>query len=416
MSIRQIDNRLIDKLDSIYTLVEESGVESFINTEDSLQAFGSYNIFKEEYISIERISDTTLYELIEYTKRAVEGEVFDFRVISASFEYGGNYYLIEIGLSLTSINVFQKHLKSFAFYFLIVLLTLTIILDLSITQYLLKPFGQIIERLKNSNHPKNFDYTPVHTSTSDFKYLEENIHGLMKKIENVFNDERDYISNISHELLTPISIIRSKLENFVNNTSLSDDELVKIYESRVTLGRLTKLVRTLLLLSRIDNDEYLLIEKVNLYELLERIAIDFQEHFEQKNIEFELLSQIKDIEMFGNKDLLHILFFNLINNAIKYTPEGGQIILKQYIENKMLIVELIDNGIGISKENLPYIFSRFKKFQGGDNNFGLGLALVKKIIDYHQFSIEVDSEIQRGTRFLLNFGINSQVSKNKASN
>ena len=101
---------------------------------------------------------------------------------------------------------------------------------------------------------------------------------------------------------------------------------------------------------------------------------------------------------------VHILFFNLVNNAMKYTPEGGQIVLKQHIENKMLIVEIIDNGIGISSENLPFIFSRFKKFQQGEHNFGLGLALVEKIIDYHQFSIEVDSMIKRGTRFIVNFG------------
>lgn len=403
MSIRQIDNQLIDKLDSIYSLVEESGVEAFIDSEAGLQAFASYNIFKEEYISIEKISDTILYELIEYTKRSVEDEIFDFRVISATFEYGGNYYLIEIGQSLTSINDFQKHLKRFAFYFLIVLLTLTILLELSIIQYLLKPFGHIIERLKTSSHPKSFNYTPVQTSTSDFKYLEENIHGLMKKIENVFNDERDYISNISHELLTPISIIKTKLENFVNNTALSDDELTKIFESKVTLGRLTKLVRTLLLLSRIDNEEYLIIEKVNLYELLERIGNDFEEYFELKKIEFELLSQSKDIEIFGNEELLHILFYNLVSNAIKYTPEGGKIILKQHLENKLPIVEVIDNGIGISKENLPYIFSRFKKFQDTENSFGLGLALVKKITDYHKFNLEVESEVQRGTRFIIHF-------------
>jgi signal transduction histidine kinase len=401
MSIRDLDQQLIDNLDKTYALVEQYGIEEFIKQGGEQQAYGSYNIFKEEYISIEKVSDTTLFEAIDYSKRSIEGETFEYRVISATFESGGSFYLIEIGKSINTITAFQKQVKKFTFYFLLVLLGITILFELAITQFLLRPFGKIIQRLKVSDHPKNFDYTPVNTSTADFKELEENIHGLMRKIESAFNEERDYISNISHELLTPISIIRTKLDNFVNTTQLTDDEMIKIIESKVTLGRLTKMVRTLLLLSRIDNEEYLLADRVNLNELLAGLGTDFQEHFEQKNQTFELILPDQPVEVKGNRELLHILFFNLANNAIKYTPDGGLINIHLHMEENVPLVEIVDNGIGIEEENLPFIFTRFKKFQESGNNFGLGLALVKKIIDYQNFSIEVFSKHGEGTRFLI---------------
>ena len=401
VSIKDLDNQLIENLDKTYSLVEQYGIEEFIKQGGDQQAFGSYNIFKEEYISIEKVTDTTLYEEIDYSRRTIEGETFDYRVISATIESQGSYYLIEIGKSINSILAFQRLIRKFTFYFLLVLMAVTILFELAITQYLLRPFGKIIERLKSSNHPKNFNYTPVKTSTADFKDLEENIHGLMRKIESAFNEERDYISNISHELLTPISIIKTKLDNFLNTTELTDEETEKIIESKVTLGRLTKMVRTLLLLSRIDNEEYLLADRVNLNELLAGLGTDFQEHFEQKNQEFELKLPDQQVEIQGNRELLHILFFNLANNAIKYTPDGGRISVHLNLEKDIPVVVIQDNGIGIEEKNLPFIFTRFKKFQESGNNFGLGLALVKKICDYQHFSIEVYSKPMEGTLFVI---------------
>jgi signal transduction histidine kinase len=401
VSIKEIDSQLISKLDTLYSLIENYGVDQFINDGAGSQAYGSYNILKEEYISIERIDTTDLYESIDYSKRNIEGEVMDYRVISATFETQGNYYLIEIGKSITSILNFQDHIRKFTLFFLIALLGITFLIDLLVTQYLLRPFGRIIEKLKRSDHPKNFDYTPVPTNTTDFRYLEENIHSLMHKIERAFNDEREYISNISHELLTPISIIRTKLDNFVNSTSLTDEEMVKIIESKVTLGRLTRLVRTLLLMSRIENEEYLLNEEVDINELLQEIGADFKEHFEQKELDFRLEASGVPVKVRGNRELLHILFFNLVNNAIKYTSQGGRITVTQTQRNEISVVEVADNGIGIAEENLPYIFSRFKKFQESENNFGLGLALVKKIADYHHYRIEAYSKPGQGTRFVI---------------
>lgn len=403
VSINDTDNKLIDKLDQIYEILEYNGIEDFIDIENDILGYGSYNILKEEYVSIEVSTDTLLYEYIETTQRIIDDEILNYRVISATFEYDKVTYLVEIGHSISSIINFEKELRKFAFYLLILLLTFTIILDLSIVQILLRPFEQIIQKLKTNHHPSSFDYSKVKTSTSDFKYLEDSIHQLMKKIETAFNEEREYIGNISHEILTPISIIRSKLDNFSENTKLIHEDTLKIYEAKITLGRLTKLVRSLLLLSRLENNEYLVNEDLNINQHIKLVLEEINERFEVKDIRVKTDLKVSDYILKGNAELMHILFFNLLNNAAKYTNENGNIFIKSHIQNDQFCISVTDDGVGISEDHLPNIFSRFKKFQNRNNSFGLGLALVKKICDIHQIFIEVESEPNKGSTFKLLF-------------
>lgn len=403
ISIRETDDQLILKLDQVYDLIETNGIEVFIDDENTSQGFGSYNILKEEYISIEEISDTLLYEYIDYQARKIDNEIYDYRVISATFGIEDQVYLLEIGKSINTVISFEKKLKSFAFYLLLILLTISIFIDLSITQILLKPFEKIIEKLKSTQHPKQFDHSLIQTNTSDFNYLQSSIAELMYQIESAFEAEREFIGNVSHELLTPISIIRSKLDNFTANTKLHEEELRKIFEAKQTLSRLTKMVRSLLLLSRIENQEYLKNESIVLSQLLSDILSEFQDRVDikQQNISFQ--NTAKDISIKGNAELLRILLSNLISNAIKYTSEKGSISLTLEKQTDQLVLTIEDNGYGISKTELPHIFDRFKKFSKQKESFGLGLALVKQIANYHDIQIQVNSSPESGTHFQLHF-------------
>lgn len=402
ISIKDTDNKLYDKLDQIYSLIEEEGIEQFSDTEAEFQAFGSYNILKEEFVSIELTSDTSLYESIGNVIRIIEEEEIDYRVISASLQYGENYYLIEIGKSISVILNFEKKLQSITLYFLLILFSISIIIDLILTQILLQPFGKIIQKLKSITHPSSFEYSKVSTSTDDFIYLEESIHSLMHKIEDAFNSEREFIGNISHELLTPISIIRTKLDNFTSNANLPDEEVTRIFEVKTSLVRLTKMVRSLLLLSRLENEEYIISEKVDLHDLLNNVTNEIKDRIDIKGLELDSKLTADSHTINGNKELLHILFFNLLNNAVKYTPSGKIIIQSFYIDSTFNI-EISDTGKGIANEHLPHIFSRFRKFQDGESNFGLGLALAKKICDYHHINIDVESKVGSGSKFILGF-------------
>jgi two-component system sensor histidine kinase ArlS len=106
-----------------------------------------------------------------------------------------------------------------------------------------------------------------------------------------------------------------------------------------------------------------------------------------------------------NKFLLFNLFFNLINNAIKYNKEAGSIKITGRLQDDTFVVEITDTGIGIAEEQLPHIFNRFKKFRQslGQESFGLGLPIVKSIADFHQVHIRVTSKLNTGSTFILAF-------------
>ncbi|OFX89399.1 MAG: hypothetical protein A2W99_13740 [Bacteroidetes bacterium GWF2_33_16] len=402
ITIRDTDDLLIRKLDQVIELVDSLGIDEYINMDAEIKAFGSYNILKEEFIAIEQLDKDTSIDVIEYSQRIIDNELVEYRVLSYSIVKNGNSYLIEIGRSITTINRFEQNLKRFAFLFLLLIILITFIADVSFIQYLLNPFEQIVKKLKNTNHPSSFDYTTVNTKTHDFAYLDETIQGLMHKIEDAFNNEREYISNVSHELLTPISIIQSKLDNILSDKTIPDTDLLKIMDSKHTLGRLTKMVRTLLMMSRIENEEYLLTEKVNLNTIVNNVAEEIEDKIEAKELELKISLNNSIQAINGNENLLFILIYNLINNAIRYTQKG-YIKIETALVNQRVVLIVSDTGIGILPENLPHIFSRFRNFSNQKDSFGLGLALAKKICDYHKIEIEVTSKIDQGTAFTLTF-------------
>ncbi len=405
ISINDTDQNLEKKLDKILFLVDSLGIENFIDQDAEFQSFGSYNILKDEYISIENLDHDTLINQISFTQRIIEEDIVDYRVLSYSYKFNNEFYLIEIGKSISTIILFQKQLQRFAIVFMLIILIITIIIEFSIIQYYLRPFDLIIEKLKTTSHPSKFNYASINANTLDFNYLEVTIHNLMKKIEESFNNEREYISNVSHELLTPVSIIKSKLDNIIMEGNLSEEDMLKVYESKQTLGRLTKMIRTLLTLSRIENEEYLRKDEVELVGILKNVANELEELIEAKNLEFiKSFSEI-EIKLKGNEELLFNMLYNLINNAIKYTQSGFIKIESKKTTNQQIIL-ISDSGAGIEPEHLPFIFTRFRKFKTGKDNFGLGLALAKKICDYHNIEIAVSSTPRKGTTFELRINHN----------
>jgi len=402
ITIRDTDDILINKLDQVIELIDSLGINTYIDMDAELKAFGSYNILKEEFISIEQINNNESVDVIEYSQRIIEEELVDYRVLSYSIKENGNNYLIEIGKSIYTIYRFEQNLKRLAFLFLILIITLTFLFDLSFIRYLLYPFNKIVEKLKSTNHPNSFNYKPIRTNTTDFIYLDESIHSLMHKIEAAFNDEREYISNVSHELLTPVSIIQSKLDNILNEGDLSEKDMIKIFESKKTLRRLTNLVRTLLMMSRIENEEYILTNEVNINDVLKNVIDEIEDKIIAKKLELKMNLSANNFVLKGNDNLLFTLFYNFINNAIRYTDKG-YIRIETYKENQKFSVKIIDSGIGINKEKIPLIFSRFKNSNETKDSYGLGLALSKKICDYHKIRVDIESEENNGSVFTLKF-------------
>jgi signal transduction histidine kinase len=224
-------------------------------------------------------------------------------------------------------------------------------------------------------------------------------------IESTFQKEREFISNASHELMTPVSILQSKIENMFEREDLSDDLKNRLLEMQRILNRLKTITKTLLLISQIENEQFLKEDKISLAALLQEVYDEISIRLQDKNIDYEVVVPESWNLNHVNKFLLFNLFFNLINNAIKYNHENGEIKIVGARQNNNFVVSIIDTGIGISAADLPYIFNRFKKMRQSlqHDSFGLGLPIVQSIAAFHQIKIEVKSEKNKGSTFMLIF-------------
>ncbi len=400
------DSRLRKQRDKVMQIVKSSGIKTYIQNG---QSYGSYNaLLKEEYVSIDEDDADDHEDTIKNERRLIEGDTILYRILSYTFKAGEKNYLLEIGKSTDAVNATASPLQSIAFEVLLGMIFLTIVADQIYSSYALRPLGEIIStKLVGRRFPDPRPYKKVHTSTSDFKYLDESIFRMIKTIEHAFQKEREFISNASHELMTPISILQSKIENMFEEEAIADDVKIRLIEMQKILNRLKSITKTLLLISQIENEQFLKTDRVVFAELLQEIYDEISIRLQEKNISFEINVPVNIVLTDVSKFLLYNLFFNLINNAIKYNKEGGFIKIAGLMENGALTVSVIDSGIGISAEQLPHIFNRFKKFKQSlqQDSFGLGLPIVKSIADFHHIKIEVESTEHIGSTFRLVFPV-----------
>jgi signal transduction histidine kinase len=405
VAVLNTDQQLTQKKEQVLEMIAEMGIAEFILTDSTETGYGSYNLLKEEFISIELMGSVETGSGIENSLRLVEEDVVNYRVLSHTFEQDGNRYLLEIGRSMATISQIETTLRKFAFYILIAIVLLTILTDVAFTKFLLKPLTVIIDKkLKQVQDPASFHFEKIQTTTTDFKYLDDSIHDMMARLEAVFLKEREFIANVSHELLTPVSILQSKLENMLSSENMSEENIIRLIESQKTLNRLKNIIRTLLLISKIENEQYLKEETVTVESLINEVVEEIEDRLLVKNITLEKSLEENYVIAHCNKSLLYTMLFNLVNNAIKYNKEAGKIVIRGYQSPGGYVLEVNDTGIGIAPDSIPYIFNRFKRFTKSDNDsFGLGLPIVKTIASFHQIMIDVFSTPDEGSSFRLTF-------------
>lgn len=408
ISRNYVDNNLIKQKNKLLQIVRERGIKDYIPDGET---YGSYYLpLKEEYLTIETDTvPTHNVDTIKNERRLVERDTIEYRILSHTFNLNNKKYLLEIGKSIDTLDETSTPLQNTAFGVLIGMILLTILADLFYTNRVLKPLGQIIKtKLIGQKFPNFGSYKEVKTTTSDFQHLDISIHEMIETIEAAFQKEREFISNASHELMTPISILQSKIENMFDQEDINDEVKERLLEMQRILNRLKSITKTLLLISQIENEQFLKEDTISLTELLQEVNDEISVRLAEKNLTFDILIPQDSILVKVNKFLIFNLFFNLVNNAIKYNKEDGEIVITTEVENNNLVVNITDSGIGISTDDMPFIFNRFKKFRQSmqQDSFGLGLPIVKSIATFHNIKIEVDSVKDLGSNFKLIFPAN----------
>ena len=388
----------------VLEVVNKNGVDSYLQGEES---YGSYTMLKEEYISLEPVEQGFKLDTIYTDQRIIEQDTLNYRVLIHAFDTEIGTYLMEVGKTIETIDQYKRPLQRIATYVLLGLILITLIIDLFYTRFLLRPLVKIIKtKIINRKFPFNENTVPIKTTTSDFRFLDDSLIKLMEQIHVAFEKEREFTANASHELMTPIGILQNKIENLMGEPEIGDLVQERLIGMQKTLNRLKRIVHSLLLISRIENDQFTKKESVKVSELFEDISDEISHRLSEKNISLEI-SLSKDIILKNiNRDLIFQMFYNLINNAIRYNKESGFIHIKDRLNaDGTYAINLIDSGIGIPEEEISTIFNRFKKANKSEDSggYGLGLSIVKSIADYHQIIISVESDLEKGTQFGISF-------------
>jgi len=221
----------------------------------------------------------------------------------------------------------------------------------------------------------------------------------------------EFITNVSHELRTPLTSIKGYLETLLDG-ALEDPEMTRHFLEVMNseTERFTRLIDDLLNLSQVENRRAVIncTQPVKLPELVNRVATMYKAQAEEKSI--TLNTEFKDAEscvVQGDPDMISQVLINLVDNAVKYTPEGGVIDIRCSGLDEKVVLEVEDTGIGIPKESIQRVFERFYRVdksrwreRGGT---GLGLAIVKHIVEVHGGSVNVESEVGKGSKFIIEF-------------
>jgi two-component system phosphate regulon sensor histidine kinase PhoR len=227
-------------------------------------------------------------------------------------------------------------------------------------------------------------------------------------IQNLERMRQDFVANVSHELRTPLTVIHGYLETLIDEKNIDNlHKKIFIQMQQQTL-RMENLVENLLLLSHLESDEHEVeIKKpVNIANLLHLILQEAKILSGDFNHTLTLDSAA-DLILLSRTEDLRSLFSNIIFNAIKYTPAGGQINIKCYKENNHIIFQVKDTGIGIAPEHIPRLTERFYRVDPArsreSGGTGLGLAIVKHILIRHNAELKIKSECGKGSIFTCFF-------------
>jgi signal transduction histidine kinase len=346
---------------------------------------------------------------IEVSIRKIDNEEITYRIINYTFKVDGQQYLLEVGKSLSSIHRTQANLYKVLLILWMIIIAATFLTDLQYNNHLLRPLDRITGKLTRISTPSMFDKTRVNTKTTDFVKLDESLVGLMEHIEILFRKEKDITANISHELFTPISIMRSKLENLLMLKGIDHDAGTKIEESLKTLHRLQTLVNSLLFIARIESQQYLRNETFTIKSVMEEIDGEIRPIAEDKEVTLKLYSG-PDLELKeANRSLIFSMFYNVVNNAVKNTSGGGTVSVRSSIDkSRRMIIAVTDTGKGMNEDQIKILFSRFKTtIERREEGHGIGLAIAKTIADFHGIGLQATSKEEKGSTFFFTFSKSS---------
>jgi len=325
----------------------------------------------------------------------VNGKVVAYSFCLQPLDLGVNPYVLDI-------------LKMFLFASLFALVLCFIAVYL-LTYNMTKPFRQMSYATKRYSIG---DFSPrVEVRGRDeLASLCAEFNSMAAALASLETSRRNFVANVSHELKTPMTTISGYIDAILDGTIPPEQQSHYLTIVSDEVKRLSRLVVAMLNMSKIEAGE-IQIHRSNfdITELIFDTLLSFEQAIENKKIEITGLDKLKSVQVSADRDMLHQVFYNLVDNAVKFTPEGGEISVSLSSDAKNVKVGIRNTGAGISSEETAKIFERFYKVDKSRSydikGAGLGLYIVKTIIDMHNGSITAESQEGQYTKFVFTIPI-----------
>ncbi|RMF94450.1 MAG: HAMP domain-containing protein [Nitrospinota bacterium] len=313
-------------------------------------------------------------------------------------------YIMQVGASLAPIQTTLARL----FWLLLVMdgsaLLFTGLGGAFLARRALQPIHRIVHTVEQIES-KNLDQRlKVENPADEIGRLAGVLNRMLDRLERSFRSQQRFIADASHELRSPLANLRMALELTLRRPRQESEYRETLHSALEEVDRLVRLVNGLLTLSRADSDRLEVSrDPVPLQPLLQQVLVDYQLRAKDKGI--ALSWSLPQVAVRGNRERLYQLFANLLDNALRYTPEGGEVTVCGEEEGERVLIRVVDTGIGIAPEHLPHIFERFyrvdKERSRAEGGSGLGLAICQEIVRAHGGSLHVESSPGKGSTFTV---------------
>ncbi|MDQ6889153.1 MAG: HAMP domain-containing histidine kinase [Bacteroidota bacterium] len=367
-------------------VIEEQEIRSYVKENDSLPEASTY---RDQQISFDtllakvpprKFSTEKIYDKEEKEKEDYRQLVFPITVKSRVYQaivkksQQGTEYLVKMIVLITLMVI-------------ILLLVVLLLVNRFILRNLWKPFNSTLEQMKQFNISSKNKLQLNGTNINEFADLNNTALLMTEKVSSDYESLKSFTENASHEIQTPLAIIKMKLELLMQSENMNHSQVENISAISEATDRLSRLNQSLLLLTKIDNSQFIDNEKVNISNMLLFCINNLEELANSKSI--SIIKEIKPgVHLQINKALAEILISNIISNSLKHNYQNGKI--QVILTGSSLLVS--NTGKEPTMETYK-LFERFKKDTGSPDSLGLGLAIVKKICDTYGFYISYNYEM-----------------------
>lgn len=353
-------------------------------TYDSLSTIKitKYKLLSDNY------SDTSIYD-------SATKEYINYRVYTSGYTYHNTHYIITVAKTNFEENELLEGLFSAIGVLLICLLISLALANWIIVRTLWNPFYTTLSKLDDYDVKQRDNYIFTPQKIVEFNKLNSALNAMTQKIQTDYSHQKEFTENAAHEMQTPLAVIKTKVNLLMQSNTLTNLEMHDLQAIEQTTHKLTLLNKALLLLSKIENNQYPSIEAVSINALVHKALVTYADHIEAKKITIEL-NCINDFNVLINPTLADVLLNNLLQNAIRHNTQHGKLIIT--INNKTLLVANEGEPLTIETKNL---FKRFVKSNSSKESLGLGLSIVKSISANYLINVEYNYSNQLHTFTLI---------------